>query len=93
MWEHTHDVNGGQVGAECGVYDYKFKVTVAFSKCLKRQVDDGVRIRLREQLFDKCEYLNFEFQLISKSTQPSISYKDILGPSLTDIQICPCDDK
>ena len=50
MWEHTCDVHGGQLGAEGGVLDYRFKVPIwAFRKCLERQVDEGVRIRLNEQ--------------------------------------------
>ena len=49
MWEHTRDVHGGQVGAEGGVLDFRFKVTGAFNKCLERQVDEGVCMRLHEQ--------------------------------------------
>ena len=49
MWEHTQDVHGGQVGDEGGVLEYRFKVSWAFSKCLERQVDEGVLMRLHEQ--------------------------------------------
>ena len=42
-------MHGGQVGAEGGVLDYRFKVSGAFNKCLERQVDEGVRITLHEK--------------------------------------------
>ena len=42
-------MHGGQIGAEGGVLDYRFKMSGTFSKCLERQVDEGVRIRLNEQ--------------------------------------------
>ena len=56
MWEHARDCHGGQVGAEGGVEDYKFKARGVFWKCLNRQIDDGLRM-------SACESMNVQLLL------------------------------
>ena len=56
MWEHTRDSHYGQVG-EGGIQsDYKFTVTNKFTKCLGRQVDEDIRMKLKEN--QGCVLLN-----------------------------------
>ena len=66
MWEHTRDVHSGQVGVEGGALDYKFRVSGVFQKCLERQVDEGIRIRLNEQ--DGVELLNSKNEWFTAKT-------------------------
>ena len=56
MWEHTRDVHGGQMGDQEGILDYRFKVSGTFNKCLQRQLDEGMRMRVQEA--DGCVLLN-----------------------------------
>ena len=44
MWEHTRDVHGGVLGDENGMSDYMMNVTGRFTRCLERQVTEGIRI-------------------------------------------------
>ena len=48
MWEHTRDVHQGQIGEMGCQFDYKFTVKNKFTKCLQRQVDEDIRMQLRE---------------------------------------------
>ena len=48
MWEHTRGVHGGLMGGQGGLLDYKFNVSGTFRKCLQRQVDEGLRMRIAE---------------------------------------------
>ena len=45
MWEHTHDVHGGDVGQDEGKADYKLSIEGRFRDSLTRQVDEDVRLR------------------------------------------------
>ena len=49
MWEHTRDVHGGVLGDENGMSDYMMNVTGRFTKCLERQVTEGIRIEMCEK--------------------------------------------
>ena len=48
MWEHSRDCHGGAVSGNGGMDDYEFKVTGVFTKCLNRQVDEGLRMTVCE---------------------------------------------
>ena len=56
MWEHTRDVHGGQIGDNGGVSDYRFKVSSKFKRCLQRQIDEGLRMKRKEE--EGCILLN-----------------------------------
>ena len=57
MWEHTRDVQcAGIMGAEGGMSDFIFKVSSTFQKFLPRKIDEGFRIKRRED--DGCVLLN-----------------------------------
>ena len=56
MWEHTRNEHEGQVGDKEGVLDYKFHLSNTFKRCLQRQVDEGLRIKMREG--EGCVILN-----------------------------------
>ena len=61
MWKHTQEKHQGNVGPQGGEEDYNFKVEGAFQKCLYRQVDEDVRMKVYEEkggepLNSKYEY-------------------------------------
>ena len=56
MWEHTRDVHGGQIGEQGGVSDYKFHVSSTFRRCLQRQIDEGLMMKMKEN--EGCILLN-----------------------------------
>ena len=56
MWKHTRDVHGGLMGDQEGKKDYHFTVSGCFRKCLQRQLEEGLRIRMAEN--DGCVLLN-----------------------------------
>ena len=48
MWEHIRDAHQGQVGEGGAQSDFKFTVKNKFTKCLQRQVDEDIRMKIRE---------------------------------------------
>ena len=56
MWEHSRDNHGGQVGEREGMFDFEFKVSQNFQRCLQRQVDEGLRMNKKEE--EGCVLLN-----------------------------------
>ena len=56
MWEHCRDYHGGQVGDREGIFDFGFKVSKTFQRCLQRQVDEGLRMKMMEG--EGCVLLN-----------------------------------
>ena len=56
MWEHVRDVHHGLVGEGGGHLDFQFTVKNKFTKCLQRQVDEDIRMKLREN--EGCVLLN-----------------------------------
>ena len=69
MWEHTRDEHQGIVGPDGGRDDFKVTVDGRFQKCLYRQVDEDVRMKIFEAsggvlLNSKNEYY------MPKSVQP-----------------------
>ena len=48
MWEHTCDERQGIVGSDGSRDDFKDKVDGRFQKCLYRQVDEDVRMKIFE---------------------------------------------
>ena len=74
MLEHARDCHGGQVGAEGGVGDYKFKVSGVFRMCVNRQIDEGLRMSACEcsggvLLNSKNEFLPRKISGISEEHQ------------------------
>ena len=59
MWAHTRDVHGGTMGDNNVVFDYSFKVAGTFRRWLQRQVDEGIRMRIRES--DGCVLFNSKY--------------------------------
>ena len=49
MWEHTQNVHRGQIGDNGGVSDNRFKVSSNFKRCLQRQIDEGLRMKRKEE--------------------------------------------
>ena len=72
MWEHARDVHGGQVGPNGGENDYKFEVKNMFRKCLERQVDEEIRMKMRER--EGCILLNSKHEWFTPKTV-EISFK------------------
>ena len=56
MWEHVRDIHAGHVGVDDGVQDFEFQITNKFQKCLPRQVDEDIRMRMGSQ--EGCVLLN-----------------------------------
>jgi hypothetical protein len=46
----------GHIGDKGGVNDYRFKVSSTFKRCLQSQIDEGLRIKRKEN--DGCILLN-----------------------------------
>ena len=69
MWEHTREKHQGNVGPQGGEVDYNFKVEGAFQKCLYRQVDEDVRMKVYEEKGGELLNSKYEYYM-PKSVQP-----------------------
>ena len=69
MWEHTQEKPQGNVGPQGGEVDYNFKVEGAFQKCLYRQVDEDVRMKVYEEKGGELLNSKYEYYM-PKSVQP-----------------------